>query len=161
MNRAFFSMTALSMTTVAAAAAATVALALAAPATAQNVASAALAAHHHHHAHIVAKPDSAMVNTKIKLIGTGFKPHAKVTIWECTQRSWVVPANPCNHRNAVKVKADAHGGFQVQMKLLVCPAPKTSAPAGFSRRCYVGEPTIDGVDVVALRGVTKVTVTGP
>jgi hypothetical protein len=34
-------------------------------------------------------------------------------------------------------------------------------PAGFERTCYIGVPSIDGVDVVKLSAAIRITVTGP
>jgi len=115
----------------------------------------------------VAKPDSVTVNRKTTLTGSGFKRHKKLRIWECSARSWVVPKQICNHRNAVTVRTGSRGGFTVKFKALVCPAasssaaPTASARKGFSRRCFVGVPTPSGVDVVILVGATRITVTGP
>jgi hypothetical protein len=124
-----------------------------------------------HRPKIVAKPDSVMVNTKTTLTGSGFKRHKRLRIWECSARNWVVPKQICNHRNAVTVRTNAHGGFTVKFKALVCPANSSVAlttaaltPAarkGFSRRCFVGVPTPSGVDVVILVGAARITVTGP
>jgi hypothetical protein len=33
--------------------------------------------------------------------------------------------------------------------------------AGFERTCYIGVPSIDGVDVVKLSAAIRITVTGP
>lgn len=115
-----------------------------------------------HGPRIVAKPDSVMVNKKTTLTGSGFKRHRKLRIWECSAKSWVVPKQICNHRNAVTVRTNAHGGFKVKFKVLVCPSASSSAATrGFSRRCFVGVPTPSGVDVVILVGATRITVTGP
>jgi hypothetical protein len=114
-----------------------------------------------HRPRIVAKPDSVMVNKKTTLTGSGFRRHRKLRIWECSARSWVVPAQICNHRNAVTVRTNAHGGFAVKFKVLVCPAASSAVGRGFSRHCFVGVPTPSGVDVVILVGATRITVTGP
>lgn len=118
-----------------------------------------------HGPRIVAKPDSVMVNRTTTLTGTGFKPHKKLTIVECSASTWVVPQQICNRRNAVRVRANARGGFTVKIKALVCPAPKPPlrplAPAGFSKRCFVGVPRVFGVDQEGLRPSTRITVTGP
>jgi len=111
---------------------------------------------------IVAKPDSVMVNRSTTLTGSGFKPHKKLTIWECSAKFWLVPQQVCNHRNAVIARTNSHGGFIVKMKVLVCPVLNSAvAPAGFSRRCFVGVPTIRGIDAVELVGAVRITVTGP
>lgn len=121
-----------------------------------------------HRPKIVAKPDSVMVNNKTTLTGSGFKRHKKLTIVECSARSWVVPKQVCNHRNALTVRTSARGGFRVKFKVLVCPAASAALTAtvpavarGFSRRCFIGVPAIRGVDTEALVGATRITVTGP
>jgi hypothetical protein len=67
---------------------------------------------------------------------TGFKPHAKLTIWECAERSWIVPADPCNHKNAVKVRTGAHGGFRAHMNAGVHGAPHLGAGRNFAPLLY-------------------------
>jgi hypothetical protein len=114
-----------------------------------------------HGPRIVAKPDSVMVNRRTTLTGSGFRRHKKLTILECSARNWVVPAQVCNHRNAIKIRTNAHGGFRVKIKVLVCPSIRKAVPAGFSKRCFVGVPTIRGVDTETLVGAVKITVTGP
>jgi hypothetical protein len=111
---------------------------------------------------IVARPASVMVNTKTELLGSGFRPHSRLTIWECSQRTWVVPLQVCNHKNAVHVRTSGAGRFRVSLVALVCPVHRRAmAPAGFSRTCYAGVPTVRGVDTVTLVGAAKFTVTGP
>lgn len=118
-----------------------------------------------HHPRIVAKPDRVVVNRKTTLTGSGFKRHKKLTIWECSAKSWVVPKQICNHRNAVTVRTNARGRFTVKFNVLLCPAASSAAalaPAGperSSRHCFVGVPTPRGVDVVILVGATRITVT--
>lgn len=124
-----------------------------------------------HGPRIVAKPASVMVNRTTTLTGTGFKRHKRLTILECSAPSWIVPQQICNHRNAVKVRTNARGGFTVKIKALVCPAAKPpirsvgpirpATPAGFSRHCYLGVPRMFGVDQEALRPSARITVTGP
>lgn len=116
---------------------------------------------HRHGPHIVAKPGSVMVNTSTTLTGTGFKPHRRLVIQECSLRNWVVPQRVCNHPNTVKVRTDAHGRFTVTFKALVCPKSKHVQPAGFSRTCWVGVPVIQGIDTEHLLGAAKLIVTGP
>lgn len=111
---------------------------------------------------IVARPASVMVNTKTELSGSGFQPRSRLLIWECSARTWVVPLQVCNHRNAVHVTTDGLGRFKVAMTALVCPARLPAlAAAGFARTCYVGVPHVRGVDTVALAGAARITVTGP
>ncbi len=122
-----------------------------------------------HHAKIVARPDKAIAGQHLRLVGSGFKPSTKLVIQECSQATWVVPAEVCNRHNAVKIKTGPHGGFATKFQVRLCPAtrsPATQSPATRSpataattKRCFIGVPTIDGIDVVTLLGVTKVTVT--
>jgi len=115
----------------------------------------------HHSPKITVSPRSQMVNDTVTLTGTGFKPHTKLVIWECSKKFWIVPQQVCNHRNAAKVRTNAHGGFTVKkFKVLVCPEPKQPTD-GFSRRCWVGLPKPEGVDTVALLAAARITVTGP
>jgi len=128
---------------------------------------------------IVARPGSVMVNTKTELSGSGFLPHRRLTIWECSARGWIVPRRVCNHRNALRVRTNGSGRFKASLVALVCPlamhvmatvAARGDVPvepaasrfaAGFARTCYVGVPTIRGVDTVTLAGAARITVTGP
>lgn len=110
---------------------------------------------------IVARPDSVMVNAKTELSGSGFQPRHRLTILECSQRTWVVPTQVCNQKNAVRVTTDRAGRFRASMRALVCPAHRRAMAAGFVRTCYVGVPAIRGVDTETLVGAAKITVTGP
>jgi hypothetical protein len=111
---------------------------------------------------IVARPASVRVNTRTELSGSGFRPHHKLTIWECSARGWVVPQQVCNHKNAVHVTTDGAGRFRTRITVLVCPARRRMmVAAGFSRTCYVGVPAVRGVDTETLVGAAKITVTGP
>src|SRR5258708_23265503 len=74
-----------------------------------------------HHPKIAARPLKVKVTKVTTLTGSGFKPHAKLLLNECAARTWVVPQQVCNHRNAVHVRTGPHGGFRVRMKVLVCP----------------------------------------
>jgi hypothetical protein len=111
---------------------------------------------------IVARPDNLMVNTTTVLTGSGFKPKTKLTIKECSQQTWVVPLKVCNNPNTVRVTTNARGRFKVKFTALVCPESRRGGiPAGFRRKCFVGVPTIQGIDTVTLLGVAKLVVTGP
>jgi len=144
----------------AAAAAAVLALGVGASTAVASAASAQVAARHAK-PRIVARPDNLMVNTDTVLSGSGFAPHHRLLIWECSMKGWIVPLKVCNHPNAVRVRANADGRFTVKFKALVCPEPRRPVPAGFSRTCYVGVPTIQGVDTETLVGAAKLVVTGP
>jgi len=126
-----------------------------------EVASAASARTAAHGPRIIASLDTVMVNASTILHGSGFRPHHKLLLWECSVRTWVVPMKACNHRNAVTVRTNAVGRFTVRFTVLVCPKPQRLVPAGFSRTCYIGEPQVQGVDTVTLIGAAKITVTGP
>jgi hypothetical protein len=144
-----------------------------------------------HHPRIVAKPHSVRVNKFTTLSGSGFKPHHRYVLNECSARSWTVPRQVCNHRNAVHVRTGPHGGFRVRMKLLVCPRamqPQARVPSGrvpsarvhsarvpsgrvpsgrvlspeaFVVRCFIGTPKFFGIDSEGLTGAVRISVTGP
>jgi len=118
------------------------------------------------HPKIVAKPHSVMVNKKVTLTGSGFKPHHKYVLNECSARSWTVPQKVCNHRNAVHVRTGPRGGFRVRMKALVCPRPvqpqaRVLGPDGFVVHCFIGVPKVFGIDGEMLVGAVRISVTGP
>jgi hypothetical protein len=122
---------------------------------------AGLASHAKHGPRIVARPDNLMVDTSTVLSGSGFKPHTKLRIQECSAMTWDVPLKICNHPNTVRVRTDAHGRFKVNFKAMVCPFSRRLGFDGFSKTCYVGVPHIQGVDTITLLGGTKLVVTGP
>ena len=107
---------------------------------------------------ITAHPSSVMVNSTTTLTGIGFQPHQQVHLEECGQITWIVPMNPCDTTNSITVTADRRGHFRTSFTMLTCPAPATP---GFAQQCYVGVPTILGVDQIGLRPSVTVTVTGP
>ena len=109
-------------------------------------------------AHIVAHPDSVMVDTATRLTGTHFPAKTKITIKECTERNWIVPQNPCD-ASPVRVRTNAKGTFQIEFTVHTCPGD--SRTPGFSQTCYVGEPTISGLDTQTLTAAATITVTGP
>jgi len=129
-----------------------------------------------HHPRIVAKPHSVRVNKFTTLSGSGFKPHHRYVLNECSARSWTVPRQVCNHRNAVHVRTGPHGGFRVRMKLLVCPramqpqararsgrvpSGRVLSPEAFVVRCFIGTPKFFGIDSEGLTGAVRISVTGP
>jgi hypothetical protein len=110
--------------------------------------------------HIVAHPNSRMVNTSIKLIGTHFKAKSTITIKECSKAEWVVTQDVCDTTNSIVVKTNGGGRFTSSFTVQTCPEGTTSPP-GFSETCYIGDPTPSGVDVIDLVGAATITVTGP
>jgi hypothetical protein len=110
--------------------------------------------------HIVAKPNSVMVNTTTKLTGTHFPASTKITIEECAQSTWVVMSNPCDTDNSIKVKTNTKGQFHAVFTVHTCP-DTVAAPPGFSQTCYIGDPHPSGIDTITLLGAVKITVTGP
>jgi hypothetical protein len=108
--------------------------------------------------HIVARPDSVMVNSTTKLTGTHFSASKRITIEECGQTMWVVTANPCNAKSVMKVKTNAKGQFKTAFTVDTC---MPSATPGFSETCYIGELMPSGVDTITLEGAVAITVTGP
>jgi hypothetical protein len=118
------------------------------------------------HPKIVAKPHSVTVNKFTTLNGSGFKPHSKFVLNECSAKSWVVPRKVCNHRNAVHVRTGPRGGFRVRMKALLCPRPvqpqgRTLGPKPFIVHCFIGKPTRRGANTETLVGAVRISVTGP
>jgi hypothetical protein len=109
---------------------------------------------------IVAHPHSVMVNGSTTLTGTNFKPRKSVTIKECSEKTWIVPQDPCDSTNSIVVKANGQGGFTSSFTVQTCP-DGTTTPPGFSERCYIGDPTPSGIDVITLVGAARITVTGP
>ena len=111
--------------------------------------------------HIVARPNSIMVNGTTTLTGKNWPASKKVTLEECTQSTWVVMSNPCDTNNVVKVKANADGQFKTTMTVRTCPFTN-STPPGFEQTCYIGgNPKPSGVDTITLQGAVEITVTGP
>ena len=110
--------------------------------------------------HIVAHPHSVMVNGSTTLIGTNFKARKSITIKECSEKTWIVPQNPCASTNAIVVKTNAQGGFTSSFTVQTCPGGTTSSP-GFSETCYIGDPMPSGIDVINLVAAARITVTGP
>jgi len=111
--------------------------------------------------HIVAHPNSQMVNKSIKLTGTHFKANSTITIEECSSTAWVVVIQrPCDTKNLIAVKINGGGRFTSAFTVQTCPGGTTSSP-GSSQTCYIGDPTPSGVDVIDLVGAVTVTVTGP
>jgi hypothetical protein len=110
---------------------------------------------------ITAKPDNVMVNTGTTLTGRNFTPGRTLHIVECSKTNWIVPKNPCDTNNAVKVTTNAKGGFKTKMKVEACPASDSETSGGLSELCYVGVPKPSGIDTIALVPRTKIVVTFP
>jgi hypothetical protein len=102
-----------------------------------------------------------MVNTDTHLVGTGWPADKTLHISECSQRSWIVPQNPCATSNMISVTTNASGDFKTTLTAAVCPGASGSDSFGFSETCYVGVPHPVGVDTIKLVGAAKITVTGP
>jgi hypothetical protein len=109
--------------------------------------------------HIVAKPNSVMVNAKTTITGTGFRATTKLTIEQCSKVRWVVPANPCVRANKISVHTDGHGRFARQFQVELCGGKRGPGPT--SQICYIGNPRPEGKDTITLLGAAKVTVTYP
>ena len=110
---------------------------------------------------IVATPNNVMVNSTVKLAGSGFPASKTIEIEECGATSWVVMATPCDAAGAVNVKTSSTGAFSAQFKMLVCPLVGPPPVPITARTCYVGEPVLSGVDTDRLAGAAKVVVTYP
>jgi len=111
------------------------------------------------HAKLKLKPDNAMVNTQVKVKGSGFARRASVTLRECSATFWIVPQDPCDTGNEVTVRTNAHGSFVTSMKAEVCPEGEPGEQIT-ERRCYIGVPSF-GEDTVELSPSAKLTVTYP
>jgi hypothetical protein len=105
---------------------------------------------------IVATPSSVMVNTTTTLRGSNFSPSKTIKIEECAVSLWYVLQNPCDV--TVKARTNAQGGFKVRLTVHAC---QSGSVPGFSETCYVGEPSLYGVDTTKLEGAASITVTGP
>jgi hypothetical protein len=111
--------------------------------------------------HIVAQPNNVMVNTTVKLIGSGFQPHATIDLKECGSTSWIVPQNPCNS-TTIPATTNRNGHFDQTFVAKLCP--RTSSGGGHpitEERCYVGDPSPSGIDTINLVGHVKIIVTYP
>jgi hypothetical protein len=108
---------------------------------------------------IVVKPNNAMINTKVALTGTGFPARTKLTIKECSAKSWVVPQKRCVTNNSVSVRTDRRGRFTSRLKVELCGGKRGPEPT--SQICYIGDPQPRGVDTITLVGAARVVVTYP
>jgi hypothetical protein len=109
--------------------------------------------------HITASPTHVMVNSPVRLVGTGFTPATTITLRECSAKTWVVPASPCLTTNEVTVTTNSAGGFRTHMKAGICPVA-TPGPIT-ERTCYIGEPRPSGIDTITLVGAAKIVVSWP
>jgi len=95
----------------------------------------------------------------VALTGTHFAARHDYTIEECSRTSWVVTEHVCNTTQAVHVTTNRAGGFHSKLTVELCPPPPvTAAASSLLKICYVGAPTIQGVDVDTLAGAAKITV---
>jgi len=93
------------------------------------------------------------------LKGTHFAARNDYTVEECSQTSWVVTQHVCNTNQAVHVITNRAGGFQSKLTIELCPPPPvTAASTSLLKICYVGAPTIQGIDVDTLLGAARITV---
>jgi hypothetical protein len=107
---------------------------------------------------ITVKPNNVMVNTITTVTGRNFLPHQTVTLAECSQKTWIVPQNPCDTNNDKTVAANSLGRFVTRMKVEACPR---IVSAGISEQCYIGQPKPNGIDTIALQPNAGVVVTFP
>jgi len=105
------------------------------------------------------KPGDVMVNTPVRVKGTGFARRAPITLLECSRTFWIVPEEPCNTGNEVTVQTNAHGGFVTSIKAEVCPEGEAGKEIT-ERKCYIGVPKF-GEDTVELLPSAKPIVTYP
>jgi len=114
------------------------------------------------HPKIVPTPNDVMVNTQITLTGSGFPPHMRLRIKECSSPAWVVVAqNPCDSANKIWVHTRAHGRFSSPFTAELCPRNSTGSDPVTQETCYVGVPEPSGIDTITLVGAAQVIVTYP
>jgi hypothetical protein len=112
--------------------------------------------------HIVARPNNVMVNSTVRLVGTGFPAHATLTIQECGRTTWVVGTHPpCDTDNTITVATNRNGRFTSPFKVELCPRSPSTTPPVTRERCYVGNPQPRGIDTITLVGAAKIIVTYP
>lgn len=105
------------------------------------------------------KPGNVMVNTMVKVKGTGFARTAPVTLRECGRTFWLVPEEPCDTDNEVTVQTNGRGSFATTMKADVCPEGMPGKEIT-ERTCYIGVPKF-GEDTGELAPRAKLIVTYP
>jgi hypothetical protein len=111
---------------------------------------------------IVATPNDVMVNTQITLTGSGFPPHMRLRIAECSSTGWMVVAQkPCDNANKIWVHTHAHGNFSSPFTAELCPRTSTGPDPVTQETCYVGVPEPSGIDTISLVGAAQVIVTYP
>jgi hypothetical protein len=95
----------------------------------------------------------------VSVTGTHFAARHDYTIEECSQTRWVVTQRVCNTTQVVHVTTNRAGGFHSKLTVELCPPPPvTAAASSLLKICYVGAPTIHGVDVDSLLGAARITV---
>jgi hypothetical protein len=94
----------------------------------------------------------------VSLTGTHFAARHDYTIEECSRTSWVVTQHVCNTTQAVHVITNRAGGFHAKLTVELCPLPPGAASTSLLKICYVGAPTIQGIDVDSLLGAARITV---
>ena len=107
---------------------------------------------------ITVKPNDVMVDTYTTVTGRNFLAHQRVTLAECSKKTWIVPQNPCDTNNGKTVTANSLGTFVTRMKVEACPR---IVPAGISEQCYIGQPKPTGIDTVGLQPNAGIVVTFP
>jgi hypothetical protein len=110
--------------------------------------------------HITATPNNAMVNSEVTLAGHRFPPHQQLRLRICDAKTWVVTQKPCS-KGAIHVTTGAQGRFTTTWKAALCPRADWPGHPVTEERCYIGVPTPNGVDTIALVGHVKVIVTYP
>jgi hypothetical protein len=111
--------------------------------------------------HIVARPDSVMVNGTTMLTGTGFPADSLVHLQECGSAMWIVPEDPCDTTNEITVMSGPSGRFSTPFKVQLCPRKLPPKPPVTREKCYIGEPQPSGIDTIRLLGAAKIIVTYP
>ena len=107
--------------------------------------------------HIVVKPSTVKVNATATVTGTGFPPHTRLPIAECSKTSWATLQFPCVRSTQSLVLTDSHGRFVRTLKVALCGGKR--GPSANSQICFVGQPTPTSSKVVGLLGAVKIIVT--
>jgi hypothetical protein len=95
----------------------------------------------------------------VSVTGSHLAARHDYTIEECSRTSWVVTQHVCNTTRAVHVMTNRAGGFHSKLTVELCPPPPvTAAASSLLKICYVGTPTIQGIDVDTLLGAARITV---
>ena len=108
---------------------------------------------------LAVKPAVVTLNTDTLVTGRHFKALSRITLVECTRRSWIAPQHPCDTGNSVTVTANAAGRFRTEMVVRRCPG--TTLSTGVPVRCYLGVVKPSRIDTIALQPNVQIMITSP